>query len=335
MSLWSPRLSLGLSLGPRPRPRPYRGIGRATPPRVGGGERASLAGREGALGALAAVRFIDQAKIHLAAGNGGKGCVSFRRAANLPKGGPDGGDGGRGGDIFAVADRSLATLADFQHRPHWKAGAGAAGGSSGKNGRGGEEVALVLPLGTEIWDEEGARKLADLVRHGQRLRLAAGGRGGRGNLAFRSSVDRAPRRSSPPGEGEARSLLLRLRLLADAGLVGLPNAGKSSLLRALSAARPKVAPYPFTTKSPQLGVVDAAGPDGTPVRFVAADVPGLLAGAHEGAGLGFAFSRPLAALPLAAPCRGWGGRRPLPLACRQPWRSCGSRAQSRVLRCLP
>ncbi|MDA7981835.1 MAG: GTPase ObgE [Alphaproteobacteria bacterium] len=239
------------------------------------------------------MRFFDETKIWVAAGNGGSGCVSFRRAANLPRGGPDGGNGGNGGDVWGVGDAALSTLADFRHRPHWKAGRGAHGSSAGKRGRDGAAVTLTLPLGTEIWDETGAHCLADLLRHGQRARLAAGGRGGRGNLSYKSSVRRAPRDSSPPQEGERRCYLLRLRLIGDVGLVGQPNAGKSSLLARMSAARPRVAEYPFTTTRPHLGVVEAPLADGTPRHFVMADVPGLLEGASGGVGLGLQFLRHL------------------------------------------
>ncbi|MGR4001451.1 MAG: GTPase ObgE [Alphaproteobacteria bacterium] len=239
------------------------------------------------------MRFLDETKIWVIAGRGGDGCVSFRRASNLPRGGPDGGNGGDGGDVWGVVDSALSTLADFRYRPHWKGERGRRGSSAGKRGRDGAGVTLTLPLGTEIWDENGEHCLADLLRNGQRVRLVAGGRGGRGNLSFKSSQHRAPRESSPPQDGEECCYLLRLRLLGDVGLVGQPNAGKSSLLSQFSAARPRVADYPFTTTRPHLGVVEAPLSDGTPRYFVMADVPGLLEGAHEGVGLGLRFLRHL------------------------------------------
>ena len=244
------------------------------------------------------MRFLDETVIHVAAGDGGKGCVSFRKAANLPRGGPDGGDGGNGGDIFAEADSSLATLIDFRYRPHWKAQRGANGGSQAKRGADGESVILKLPLGTQICDAAGEVLLADLVHPRQRVRLAAGGKRGRGNLSFKSSTQRAPRHSAPPTEGESRSYVLRLRLLAEVGLVGLPNAGKSSLLRATTASKTKVASFPFTTKHPQLGVAAVEQEAGGARHFVMADVPGILEGAHRGVGLGLRFLGHLERCPL-------------------------------------
>ena len=244
------------------------------------------------------MRFLDETVIHVAAGDGGKGCVSFRKAANLPRGGPDGGDGGNGGDIFAEADSSLATLIDFRYRPHWKAQRGANGGSQAKRGADGESVILKLPLGTQICDATGEVLLADLVHPRQRVRLAAGGKRGRGNLSFKSSTQRAPRHSAPPTEGESRSYVLRLRLLAEVGLVGLPNAGKSSLLRATTASKTKVASFPFTTKHPQLGVAAVEQEAGGARHFVMADVPGILEGAHRGVGLGLRFLGHLERCPL-------------------------------------
>ena len=244
------------------------------------------------------MRFLDETVIHVAAGDGGKGCVSFRKAANLPRGGPDGGDGGTGGDIFAEVDSSLATLIDFRYRPHWKAGRGGNGGSQAKRGADGEDLVLKLPLGTEIRDDTGEVLLADLVHSKQRVRLAAGGKRGRGNLSFKTSTQRAPRQSVPPTEGESRSYVLRLRLLAEVGLVGLPNAGKSSLLRATTASKTKVASFPFTTKYPQLGVAEVEQASGGGRHFVMADVPGILEGAHRGVGLGLRFLGHLERCPL-------------------------------------
>ena len=224
-------------------------------------------------------------------------CLFARRRTCLA-GGPDGGDGGNGGDIFAEADSSLATLIDFRYRPHWKAQRGANGGSQAKRGADGESVILKLPLGTQICDATGEVLLADLVHPRQRVRLAAGGKRGRGNLSFKSSTQRAPRHSAPPTEGESRSYVLRLRLLAEVGLVGLPNAGKSSLLRATTASKTKVASFPFTTKHPQLGVAAVEQEAGGARHFVMADVPGILEGAHRGVGLGLRFLGHLERCPL-------------------------------------
>lgn len=237
------------------------------------------------------MRFLDQAKIWVSAGGGGGGCVSFLRTRSQPRGGPDGGDGGAGGDVWAEARADLATLIDFRHRPHWKAEQGASGGSQRKRGAVGDAVVLHLPTGTEILDPESGALLADLTHAGARARLARGGAPGRGNASFRSSTNRAPRNAAPPTAGEERSYLLRLRLLAEVGLLGLPNAGKSSLLAQVSRARPKVAAYPFTTRHPQLGVVDLESETewGAFRRVVFADVPGLIEGAHRGSGLGLRF----------------------------------------------
>ncbi|HKW80181.1 MAG TPA: GTPase ObgE [Casimicrobiaceae bacterium] len=235
------------------------------------------------------MKFIDEATIEVVAGDGGNGAVSFRREKYVPRGGPDGGDGGRGGSIVAIADRNINTLIDYRYARIHRARRGENGRGADQYGRGAEDIVLRMPVGTVISDAETGDAVADLVADGQTALLAQGGRGGLGNLHFKSSTNRAPRQSTPGGEGERRQLRLELRILADVGLVGLPNAGKSTLIRAISAARPKVADYPFTTLAPNLGVVrvDEAK------SFVVADVPGLIAGAAEGAGLGHQFLRHL------------------------------------------
>jgi GTP-binding protein len=230
------------------------------------------------------VQFIDQARVMVWSGSGGNGCLSFRRERCIPFGGPDGGDGGDGGDVVAEAVPALNTLIDYRFRQHFKAGRGGHGAGRNRTGARGADVVLKVPVGTEILTEDGETMLADLVAPGQRAVIARGGRGGLGNAHFKSSTNRAPRRADPGQPGEDFTITLRLKLLADAGLVGLPNAGKSTLLAAVSRARPKVADYPFTTLHPHLGVVEAV-----PAPFVLADIPGLIAGAHEGAGLGDRF----------------------------------------------
>ena len=231
--------------------------------------------------------FIDRARIFVKAGDGGNGCVAFRREKFVPKGGPSGGDGGRGGSVTLRADLDLNTLLAFRYRRLFKAGRGAHGEGSDRAGRSGSDLLIAVPLGTIVLDEATGDRIADLVAAGQEVVVARGGRGGRGNSHFATPTHRAPRESEPGEPGEERWLLLELRLLADVGLVGLPNAGKSSLLARISAARPKVADYPFTTTEPILGVVplsDAAG-------IVVADIPGLIEGAHLGHGLGHEFLR--------------------------------------------
>ena len=230
------------------------------------------------------MRFLDRAKIHVKAGDGGAGAFSFRRERFIPNGGPDGGDGGRGGDVVARADPALNTLIDYRYRQHVRAPRGRHGMGRDRTGASGESVVLPLPVGTQILAEDGRTLLADLTEPGQTVVVARGGDGGRGNARFVSSTNRAPRRAEPGWPGEERWIWLQLKLLADAGLVGLPNAGKSTFLAAASRARPKIADYPFTTLAPQLGVV-AIGDD----SFVLADIPGLIEGAHEGAGLGDRF----------------------------------------------
>ena len=230
------------------------------------------------------MRFLDQAKIHVQSGAGGNGCVSFRRAKNEPRGGPDGGDGGDGGSIYAEAVEGLNTLIDFRFRQHVKAGRGEHGQGACRAGAGGADVVLAVPVGTEISVEPDDARIADLTEAGDRALLAQGGHGGRGNARFKSSTNRAPRRADAGGDCEEHWIRFRLKLLADTGLVGLPNAGKSTFLAAVSRARPKIADYPFTTLYPHLGVA-AVGDE----ELVIADIPGLIEGAHGGAGLGDRF----------------------------------------------
>ena len=236
------------------------------------------------------MRFVDEALIEVRAGCGGDGCVAFRREKHLPRGGPSGGDGGRGGDVWLVADRNLNTLVEYRYAPLHRAGDGAHGRGSDQFGRAGRDLELRVPVGTIVREAESGELIADLAREGERALVARGGRGGRGNLHFKSSTNRAPRQATRGEPGERRRLALELRVLADVGLVGMPNAGKSTFLRAVSAARPKVADYPFTTLEPHLGVVRPA----RDCAFVVADIPGLIEGAAEGAGLGHRFLRHVA-----------------------------------------
>jgi GTP-binding protein len=233
--------------------------------------------------------FIDFAKIYVEAGRGGSGCMSFRREKYVPKGGPDGGDGGRGGDVILQVKPGMRTLLDFQMRKHFRAKRGEHGKGANKTGRNGEDVVIAVPPGTVVKDAETGEVLADLVSAGDRMIVARGGRGGRGNASFVTSTNQAPRDWEPGELGESRWLVLELKLLADVGLVGLPNAGKSTLLARITAARPKIADYPFTTLTPNLGVVQYKDEN----SFVVADIPGLIEGAHEGRGLGTEFLRHL------------------------------------------
>lgn len=236
------------------------------------------------------MKFVDEARIEVIAGDGGKGAVAFRREKYIPKGGPSGGDGGRGGSIWAVADLNVNTLIDYRYARLHRARNGDGGGGSDRYGRGADDIVLRMPVGTQVFDDDSGELLFDLTKHGERVLLAKGGDGGLGNLHFKSSTNRAPRQSTPGTPGEARKLRLELKVLADVGLLGLPNAGKSTLIRAVSAARPKVADYPFTTLQPNLGVVRVDDNR----SFVMADIPGLIEGASEGAGLGHQFLRHLA-----------------------------------------
>ena len=235
------------------------------------------------------MKFIDEAKIDVAAGRGGNGAVSFRREKFVPRGGPDGGDGGRGGSVFAVADENTNTLVEYRFIKRYQAKNGEKGHGSDRYGAGADDIELKMPVGTLIRDIDTDETVADLTRHGQRVCLARGGKGGLGNLHFKSSVNRAPKQATPGEEGESRRLLLELKVLADVGLLGMPNAGKSTLISAVSAARPKVADYPFTTLHPNLGVVRLDENH----SFVMADIPGLIEGAAEGAGLGHRFLKHL------------------------------------------
>ncbi|RQV96632.1 GTPase ObgE [bacterium] len=229
--------------------------------------------------------FLDKAKLKVKAGDGGSGVVSFRREAFIPKGGPDGGNGGKGGSVYAVADPQLHTLLDFKFKPKFEAEAGQPGGGSRSSGRSGKDIIIKVPIGTRFF--EGDKLIVDLNEAGQKYCIAKGGNGGRGNAAFATPSNRTPRKCTPGGYGEEWEYSLELKLMADVGLVGLPNAGKSTLLSVLTAARPKVAPYPFTTLHPNLGIVRPM----EYTAFVMADIPGLIEGASEGKGLGYEFLR--------------------------------------------
>lgn len=230
------------------------------------------------------MKFLDLAKVYIRSGGGGGGCVSFRREKYIEYGGPDGGDGGNGGSVYALAVEGLNTLIDFRYQQHFFARNGQPGMGKQRTGKDGDDIVLRVPVGTEILDEDEETVIADLTEVGQRVDLARGGNGGFGNLHFKSSTNQAPRRANPGQDGVERTLWLRLKLIADVGLLGLPNAGKSTFLAATSNARPKIADYPFTTLHPNLGVV---GVDNA--EFVVADIPGLIAGAHEGRGIGDRF----------------------------------------------
>ncbi len=233
------------------------------------------------------MKFVDYAEIYVQAGRGGRGCVSFRREKYVPRGGPDGGDGGRGGHVIFRASKDLNTLLDFRYRREYRAIKGQHGMGSRMHGRDGEDLVIPVPLGTVIKDKETGSVIADLVEDSQEFISARGGRGGQGNQHFATATRQVPRFAQPGEDGEEKQLILELKLLADVGLVGLPNAGKSTLISVISSARPKIADYPFTTLVPNLGVVKF----GDYTSFVVADIPGLIEGAHKGAGLGFQFLR--------------------------------------------
>src|SRR5882762_3109904 len=230
------------------------------------------------------MKFLDEAKVYIRSGDGGTGCVAFRREKYIEFGGPSGGNGGRGGDVILEVADGLNTLIDYRYQQHFKAPKGTNGMGKDRHGANGKAVVLKVPVGTQIFDEDRETLIHDFTTLGERFVLAEGGNGGFGNAHFKSSTNRAPRNANPGQEGEERWIWLRLKLIADAGLVGLPNAGKSTFLAAVSAAKPKIADYPFTTLHPQLGVVSVDGRE-----FVLADIPGLIAGAHEGVGLGDRF----------------------------------------------
>ncbi len=235
------------------------------------------------------MNFVDEATIRVQAGNGGHGCLSFRREKYVERGGPDGGDGGHGGSVFLVADASLNTLADFRVARKYRAESGQPGAGRNKTGKSGDDLDVSVPCGTVVYDVDTGETICDLTADGERRMVAEGGRGGLGNTRFKSSTNRAPRKTTPGTPGEARHLRLELKVLADVGLLGLPNAGKSTLIAAMSAAKPRIADYPFTTLHPNLGVVRV----GQLQSFVMADIPGLIEGASEGAGLGIRFLKHL------------------------------------------
>src|SRR5512144_1212497 len=249
------------------------------------------------------MRFIDEVKIHVQSGDGGAGCVSFRREKFVPLGGPDGGDGGKGGDIIFEVSSSISTLLDLRHRPHLKGGRGRNGMGKDRHGAGGDDLKILVPPGTVIKDAETDEVLADLTEPGEALVLLKGGRGGQGNARFATATHKAPRFAQPGEPGEERWLRLELKLMADVGLLGFPSVGKSSLITRVSAARPKIADYPFTTLKPHLGLVEYKNYR----SFVMADIPGIIEGAHDGAGLGHRFLRHVERtrilLHLLDPCR--------------------------------
>jgi GTP-binding protein len=230
------------------------------------------------------MKFLDEAKVYIRSGSGGNGCVSFRREKFIEFGGPNGGDGGNGGDVVVVAVDGLNTLIDYRYQQHFNAKNGGGGMGKDRHGANGADIVLKIPVGTQIYEDDGETLLADLTEAGQQIMLARGGNGGFGNAYFKSSTNRSPRHANPGQPGVEMTIRLRLKLIADAGIIGLPNAGKSTFLAAVSAAKPKIADYPFTTLHPQLGVVDVDGRE-----FVLADIPGLIEGAHEGVGLGDRF----------------------------------------------
>ncbi|HTO32870.1 MAG TPA: GTPase ObgE [Pararhizobium sp.] len=230
------------------------------------------------------MKFLDEAKVYIRSGDGGAGAVSFRREKFIEFGGPDGGDGGRGGDVWIEAVNGLNTLIDFRFQQHFKGGTGIHGMGRNRTGAGGSDVTLKVPVGTQVFEEDSETMIVDMIAEGQRFRLAAGGNGGFGNTHFKSSTNQAPNWANPGLEGEEKTIWLRLKLIADAGLVGLPNAGKSTFLATVTRARPKIANYPFTTLHPNLGVATIDGRE-----FILADIPGLIEGAHDGVGLGDRF----------------------------------------------
>jgi len=230
------------------------------------------------------MKFLDEAKVYIGSGAGGNGCIAFRREKFIEFGGPSGGDGGRGGDVIVEAVNGLNTLIDYRYQQHFMAGRGENGMGKDRHGAGGADKIMKVPVGTQIYEEDGETLIADLTHVGQRVTLAKGGNGGFGNAYFKTSTNQAPRRANPGQPGEERTIRLRLKLIADAGLIGLPNAGKSTFLARVTAAKPKIADYPFTTLHPQLGVVRVDDRE-----FVLADLPGLIEGAHEGVGLGDRF----------------------------------------------
>ncbi len=230
------------------------------------------------------MKFLDQARVFIKSGDGGAGCVSFRREKFVEFGGPDGGDGGRGGDVWAECVANLNTLIDYRYQQHFKAGRGMHGMGRNRTGASGKDVVLKVPPGTQIFAEDNKTLIADLIKPGERVLLARGGNGGFGNAHFKSATNQAPRHANPGQPGEELTIWLRLKLIADAGIIGLPNAGKSTFLAAVTAAKPKIADYPFTTLHPNLGVVKAGDES-----FVLADIPGLIEGAHEGVGIGDRF----------------------------------------------
>ena len=238
------------------------------------------------------MKFLDEAKVYIRSGDGGNGCVSFRREKFIEFGGPNGGDGGRGGDVVAEAVNGLNTLIDYRYQQHFKAKRGGNGMGKDRHGANGDDMVMKVPAGTQIYEEDGETLLADLTKVGDRAILAKGGNGGFGNAHFKTSTNRAPRHANPGQPGEERTIRLRLKLIADAGIVGLPNAGKSTFLAAVSAAKPKIADYPFTTLHPQLGVVDSDGRE-----FVLADIPGPDRGCPRGRRFGRPLPRPRRALP--------------------------------------
>ncbi|UZJ41680.1 GTPase ObgE [Prosthecochloris sp. SCSIO W1101] len=231
------------------------------------------------------MKFVDSAKIYVKAGNGGNGCMSFRREKYVPKGGPDGGDGGRGGHVFLKAHRQMSTLLDFRYRKHYEAQRGVHGQGAKKNGKMGKDIVIPVPCGTVVRNTETGNLIADLTEDGEELLVVRGGKGGKGNPHFASSTHQAPRYAEPGGKGESLEIELELKLIADVGLVGFPNAGKSTLISAMSAAKPKIADYPFTTLVPNLGIVQYRNYN----SFVMADIPGIIEGAAEGKGLGLQF----------------------------------------------